>query len=328
MFWYTYIYFFTLGEREVSIAILSMTAILSTVDSLSSVVFLPYMSRFKSQYITAFFVGEGVCQLLPAIVSMIQGVGETPECRNTTVYVFNNDTGVNETEYKVEAIYPDPRFSVRTFFIFISGVMICSGVSFTFLHFLPYCRKEHVHSGSTEKDSVAMNSADLQADAILLRENSVKEEKDVSATNPMLSDHPGKETEKKRSEEDSKQKLTKADFIYCILVLAFSFGLMYGVLPGLQPYAALPYGNRAYNLAIRLGVAMNPTFSFLALFVSTRSKTVLNVLYAIGTCMFAYQVVLACLSPFPPLKGTATGETLAVSYVEDNARSPRPIISG
>ncbi len=313
-----------IGEQEVSLPILTITAILSTVDSMSTVTFLPYMSRYRPQYITAFFVGEGVCHVMPAILSMIQGVGESPECRNQTVYFYNESTGLNHTYYQVEAVFPDPKFSVRAFFIFMSCVMLSSGVAFTLLHFHPYFKKEQVHLGSPSDDppqEKPTTDSDLKVDAILLQErNSNKEnnfaedikEPDGSATDGMLNKHADPKTEEQK-DKLSKKKMTKTDFVYCVVMLLFSFGLMYGLMPGIQPYSFLPYGNRAYHLAVRLGLAMNPIVSFLALFVSTRSKVVLNILYAFGTCMLAYQVVLASLSPFPPLKGTVIGETIVVS---------------
>ena len=93
-----------IAGKEVSLAVMILTFILVSVDSLSSVVFLPHLSRFGAQYLTAFFVGEGLCQLIPAVVGIIQGVGEIPVCRNHTIFTYNETLMTNSTYYQIVPI--------------------------------------------------------------------------------------------------------------------------------------------------------------------------------------------------------------------------------
>ena len=86
----------------------------------------------------------------------------------------------------------------------------------------------------------------------------------------------------------------------------------YGISPGVHPYAALPFGDRAYNLGVRLSLVMNPLGSLLAVFVIVRSLKGLGLLTLIATLLEAYEVYLACASPDPPLKGTVIGEIIVV----------------
>ena len=307
------------GGREVSIAILTLTFFLAFVDSLSMVVFLPYLSRFSPQYITAFFVGDGFCQLAPAVVGIIQGIGESPDCQNHTVVIYNETTITNSTSYQIVPIYPDPRFSVQVYFIMMSCIMMLSGIAFTLIHYLPYFKKkrldtlvevdvtvvkENSHKLDSTKSTLIANVGDSVTPADQLHKGPIKSDDspdvDVKDTPMTLI-------------QDGNKKISRSDFWFCLVLITWGLGLMFGLMPGVQSYSALPYGNRAYNLSLRLGLAVSPIASFLALFVYTRSKAWISFVYLVGTAATVYQVVLACYSPHPPLKGRAEGEALVVS---------------
>lgn len=102
-------------------------------------------------------------------------------------------------------------------------------------------------------------------------------------------------------------------FFYLIFLIVWVNATMYGILPPIQSYACLPYGTRAYNLALRLGLSCNPIFSIVALLRPMSSLVGLGVLVGFGTVGVVYQVFLAVLSPEPPLTELAVGEVLAVS---------------
>ena len=308
------------GGREVSIAILTLTFFLAFVDSLSMVVFLPYLSRFSPQYITAFFVGDGFCQLAPAVVGIIQGIGESPDCQNHTVVIYNETTITNSTSYQIVPIYPDPRFSVQVYFIMMSCIMMLSGIAFTLIHYLPYFKKkrldtlvevdvtvvkENSHKLDSTKSTLIANVGDSVTPADQLHKGPIKSD-----------DSPGDDvddTAKALIQARKKKIISRGDFWFCLVLITWGLGLMFGLMPGVQSYSALPYGNRAYNLSLRLGLAASPIVNFLALFVYTRSKAWISFVYLVGTAATVYQVVLACYSPHPPLKGTAEGEALVVS---------------
>ncbi len=303
--------------KEVSLAIMILIYILAFVDSLSTVVFLPYLSRFSAQYITAYFVGEGICQLIPAVVGIIQGVGETPDCQNHTIITYNETTMMNSTSYQIVPIYPNPKFSVQAFFIMMSCVMVLSGVAFTLIHYLPYFQKKRLDKlreiDVTKENSHKLDAAKSTATTDVGDVVTLPAEPHKGPNNS--DDNPGVNVEdtSNTSVQPGKNKLHRGDFVFCLVLLTWGFGLMFGFLPGLHSYSALPYGNRAYNLSIRLGIAINPIVTFLALFVYTKSKAWISFVYLLGTAAVVYHVVLACYSPHPPLKGTAEGEVVVVS---------------
>ena len=123
-----------------SVALLTLCALMSLVDCTSSVVFLTFMSYFPSQYLTAFYIGEGLSGLVPALIGLGQGVGSDPECRNQSV--FSNVT--NSSQYSVEAIYAPPAFSVSVFFFILFGLLCVSALAFTAIKFHPHCRRQMI----------------------------------------------------------------------------------------------------------------------------------------------------------------------------------------
>ena len=102
-------------------------------------------------------------------------------------------------------------------------------------------------------------------------------------------------------------------FIVLIVLIAWTNGLTNGILPSLQSYSCLPYGNQAYNLAVKLSVAVNPLACLLALFFQVKSLALLGLLGSLGTILSGYHIALAALSPLPPLVDLKSGAILAVS---------------
>ncbi|XP_078009966.1 solute carrier family 52, riboflavin transporter, member 2 isoform X2 [Phascolarctos cinereus] len=99
----------------------------------------------------------------------------------------------------------------------------------------------------------------------------------------------------------------------CLLgLLGATNALTNGVLPSIQSYSCLPYGRQAYHLAVVLGSASSPLACFLAMAVLYRSLPGLGALSLLGTFFGTYVMVLAALSPCPPLVGTSAGVVLVV----------------
>ena len=92
--------------------------------------------------------------------------------------------------------------------------------------------------------------------------------------------------------------------------------MQYGFSMAILPFAALPYGNRAYSLAERLGKCAFPLGAFLTVIYSPRSYVVASVLTLLATTCNVYLLVLACLSPYPPMLTSAMGEVLVVGRTD------------
>ena len=60
------------GEKH-SVALFALTVFTALNACTSSVLFMPYMGRFKEIYLVTYFIGEGLSGLLPSVVALIQG---------------------------------------------------------------------------------------------------------------------------------------------------------------------------------------------------------------------------------------------------------------
>ncbi len=298
-------------ERSTSLILLCF--FLAMVDTTSSVVFLPYMAVFKLQYMSAFYIGEGMSGFLPAMVGLIQGIGSDPDCRNIST-VVNGTDGENVTEYNIVPFYDEPLFSVEIFFVFLLCMLTVSGLSFTILNFTGYCQQEMiVHKPGKKSYDFAYQNKGATLDTDEALNGTVVPVSDTKAetSNTEEPNEPAHLDEVGRNKESFS--LTKLQFALVFLASVVINGLSNGVIPSTASYSGLPYGNRAYNLSTRIGMAANPTACFIALFFPCYSLITLGVLVFGGIALAGYQLYLADMSPFPPLQDEPSGEFLAVS---------------
>uniref|UniRef100_A0AC35TZP0 Riboflavin transporter n=1 Tax=Rhabditophanes sp. KR3021 TaxID=114890 RepID=A0AC35TZP0_9BILA len=115
-----------IGGTEHSLYFLISIAIMSLPCTMSDVIFLPFISRFKSNnLVITFFLGMGLSALIPALGTFIQG---TEGVSNVTLpVVFANGTSGFE-EYQLKT---HPLFDVKQFLVGIS--IIASIPLFAFL---------------------------------------------------------------------------------------------------------------------------------------------------------------------------------------------------
>lgn len=245
------------GNNPHSVALLSLSFLLSVVDCTSSVTFLPFMMRLQPRYLTTYFVGEGLSGLIPALVALIQGVGVV-QCKNATANA--NLSIVNYTEGtsgELEAHYQPANFSVQVFFLFLSIMMaMCLG-AFVMLNYYPAVVQEH-------KCEKYLGNAKHQekADISLTLQNHPAEQ------TPML-EHPEGPTNKPRS-TFGKGTYNRVEVVFIFVVLAWVNALTNAVLPSVQSYSCLPYGNQAYHLATAMAAVANPVACFIAMFFPIR----------------------------------------------------------
>ncbi|KAL4238725.1 hypothetical protein ACF0H5_003432 [Mactra antiquata] len=271
-----------IGGVKRSTGLMLSVLLLSLVDCTSSVVFLPYMSLFKPQYISALYIGEGLSGLVPSLVALGQGVGKT-DCINTTV---------NSTHQIVEKYLP-PRFPVEDFFYFLFSIMLICGISFTLLNYLPYCKMEHVagHRDFSYKDDL------VPSDTVLHRNTEFQQETTI------LND----DTRYKLERPISKTKLT-----FFLVTIGVINAMVNGVLPSISTYATIPYGSEAYHLSVTLSNIANPLACFVAFFLPVISTKVIGGTAIIGVAAGLYILVMATLSPFPLLVNETSGSAIIV----------------
>lgn len=242
------------GNAVHSVALLSLSFLLSVVDCTSSVTFLPFMMRLQPQYLTTYFVGEGLSGLIPALVALIQGVGVV-QCKNATANA--NFSMANYTGGGLEAHYQPANFSVQVFFLFLSTMMaVCLG-AFVMLNYYPAVVQEHKREKYLDE-----TKQQEKADISLSLQNQPAEQ------TPML-EHPEGPANKPCS-TFGKGTYSRAEVVFIFVVLAWVNALTNAVLPSVQSYSCLPYGNQAYHLATAMAAVANPVACFIAMFFPIR----------------------------------------------------------
>ncbi|KAL2080127.1 hypothetical protein ACEWY4_023920 [Coilia grayii] len=264
--------------RKHSLAFLLLSFILAFVCCTSNVSFLPFMFRYPPQYIRTFFIGQGLSALFPCMVALGQGVGKL-EC------VEVNGT-VQPHQYK-------ENFPTQNFFWFLFVMLAVSGLCFAALSRRISGDTEAVQEVTTPDPEPQVDEGHPLQNGGLVSKEEVELEKPEVAL------------------ETSVTFWTPRN-IYLLVLLGLSNALTNGVLPSVQTFSCLPYGNMTFHLSVILGNIANPLACFVAMFVLLRSSVGLGVM-AFAGCVFAsYLMALAALSPCPPLLGSAAGISLVV----------------
>ncbi|XP_040544133.1 solute carrier family 52, riboflavin transporter, member 3 [Gallus gallus] len=281
-----------------STAFLILTFFLALVDCTSSVTFLPFMMQLQAQYLTTFFIGEGLSGLIPALIALGQGSGIS-SCANVSQMV--NITSDNETMegtiFRMETRYLPARFSTLIFFLLMTAMMVACLVAFFFL-----TRQPKVWELSQQQlcpSTIILNSFDqiLEDDGGTGRGEGYSCPK--STKRPMET-HP----------EKVSYSVAKLAFIY--LLITWVSSLTNGVLPSVQSYSCLPYGNTAYHLSATLSSMANPLACIVAMVLPSRSLALLGTLSLAGTGFGAYNMAIAVMSPCPLLQHSQWGDAIII----------------
>ncbi|KAM4568882.1 solute carrier family 52, riboflavin transporter, member 3-B isoform 1-T3 [Fundulus diaphanus] len=289
----------TIASSQHSVPLLILSFLLSVVDCTSSVTFLPFMMRLRPQYLTTYFAGEGLSGLVPAVVALIQGVGVV-HCENATLAV--NLTAPNSSvasSGELQAIYQPAKFSVQVFFIFLSAMMVVCLVAFILLNLHP--------AVSRERKSDRYFSPDMESEK---KEQGFSLHAQTPEQKPMIS--PREVAGKEPRSLFGKGTYSNLEVVFIFVVLAWVNALTNAVLPSVQSYSCLPYGNKAYHLAATMAAVANPVACFIAMFIPVRSLIFMGGLTLFGTGFGAYIMAMAALSPCPLLVHSTSGTAVIV----------------
>ncbi|KAG8567220.1 hypothetical protein GDO81_013543 [Engystomops pustulosus] len=279
-----------------STGFLILTFFLSVVDCTSSVTFLPFMMQLQPKYITTYFIGEGLSGLIPGLLSLIQGVGMI-KCVNVTQNENETLAWLNATDdYHIVTQYLPANFSVQIFLFLLSIMMVFCLVAFFFL------------TRQSQKDS---SSTSLLQSMVTLNSYSTND----------LSCNTGPSDQSKSTEDiihnsetssDNKVNYSWGHYVLIYFLTGWVNALTNGVLPSIQTYSCMPYGNLAYHLSAALGSMANPLACLIAMFLPSRSLMFLVLLSVVGTGFGAYNMMTAVMSPCPILQNSHWGIVLIV----------------
>ncbi|XP_062533432.1 solute carrier family 52, riboflavin transporter, member 3-B-like [Armigeres subalbatus] len=261
-----------------SVAIFVCVFALALVGCTSSVLFMPYMGRFRTIYLITYLIGEGLSGFLPSIVALIQGVGGNAEC------IPNNST--DEDAPSFISYTPPPRFGSMEYFIFVFVVLIISTVAFTILDSHPRCRKEYAAVVINHGNDYTYETGQSSADSVSTTEQTKLEKSKI---------------------------LSNRNYTYLMVLLGILCMFGNGIFPSIQSYSCLPYGNVAYHLTVTLSTMANPVACFLAVFLPHTSIRAITSISLASVVFAAYALTTAFMSPSPPLMGQAIGDVLVIA---------------
>ncbi|XP_066930977.1 solute carrier family 52, riboflavin transporter, member 3-A-like isoform X2 [Clytia hemisphaerica] len=287
-----------IGGTSYSSALIGLSFFLALVDCTSSLTFLPFMAYFPAKYMTAYYIGEGMSGFLPSIIALIQGIGgQSYTCNSHTnlkniTLISGNMVLRNVTESVPYYYYSEPRFSTRIFFICIGIMMLVSLASFVLL--VRIKKGTQLRIQKTKENNYPLKNTGYTDDYDLapIRHD--------EQTPPIL-------------EGDSiKIKISKKKLIYLLVLNAIINGLSNGVLPALQSYACLPYGNNIYHLTLVISAIANPVCCFLYFFISLKSTIGISIGVLVYIVSAGFTIGIAATSPCPILNDSKFGGILVL----------------
>ncbi|XP_028393173.1 riboflavin transporter 2-like [Dendronephthya gigantea] len=262
-----------------SVVLMVLVFTMALVDCTSSVVFLTFMAFYDPRYVTALYIGESFCGLLPGLAAIIQG-SPTIVCNNSSDATSGNSTS---QQYDDSGLL----FSASAYFIILLVMILFSGSAFFALNFLPFAVKEQ--------------SAEVITAAVVPQHCN-----DATDRTELINEE--LETEVKCGSSCLSNRGLSFLFFLQAIVSAFSFG----ILPSLSPYAFEPYGMPSYHLVASLGPIASSFICFFTIWFRIKSRKTLLIASFVFLCAAVYQVILASQSPTPWLSKSDTGATLAV----------------
>lgn len=274
--------------QERSVVFFSIVFGFALVGCTSSVLFMPYFGRFRDIYLVTYLIGEGLSGLLPGILGLIQGVGGNAQC------VLNNSTNPDDRKY-IE-YYPPPRFSTQTFFIIISSLSIAALIAFILLDQLKSVRNEYCASVTQ-----------------IAHGNKYRYRHEPHSDSEVAEKSSNDNISEKPIDGERIKKLSVFNYRGLLTLLGAVCMFVNAIFPSVMPFGTLPYGNVTYHLSVTLSSIANPLACFIAVFITGTSIRNIITLSVISIPFIVYSLVIAVLSPNPPMIGNPIGEVLIVS---------------
>ena len=285
-----------IGGKEHSVALIALVFCVAFVDCTSSVTFLPFMAVFKKEYMSALFVGGGLSALLPSLLALAQDIPSSGDpCANYTNSNQSNATGSSNSS-------DDLHFGTNVFFFGLMIMMICSLLAFLGLNNFSFVKWEQIgvnfggDDDTVDHEPVASDSSqefeqpspNENGEFIPLGVSQIGDCHDVN--------HP-------------------AQLAFLLVIQIWIHAFSNGVIPSIQTYACIPYGNNIYFLALILASFANPLVSLLFHWLPTTKVSIVGLLSAVYTGLVAYILCVASLSPNPPQVDNNVGGSVIVSII-------------
>ena len=142
----------------------------------------------------------------------------------------------------------EPRFSVSVYFWLLFGTLLVSFLAFLVLEFWPSFQKERCgNEARSSKHKQHPQRSDLKAAFSLLEVN--RQALDAEIRYEYDGDLESEGDENGAVKRASRSTLDKVLLNVCIVLVSFT---LYGFLPGMSSYSAMPYGPEIMHLCVTL----------------------------------------------------------------------------
>lgn len=138
---------------EMHIALHTFTFIFATIGGFSSLVFMPYMKRFRGNYLFVFFFGQSLNDLLSNALAAIQGMWGSSEC------VYSDDEFPAFFRHTTK-----PLFQSHIAFMFTFPILAMSMAAFILLNKMKVCRDELVADNELNDVDTKQRSDPINSD--------------------------------------------------------------------------------------------------------------------------------------------------------------------
>jgi riboflavin transporter 2 len=266
---------FIFGQNR-SVSLLILSFFLSLLDCTSMVTFSDYMTRFRSEFTSAVFLGESLTTIIPSLLAIGQGNGQL-ECISSVI----NNTASN---ISTTAIYKTARFSVSIYFLCIFFLLTVSFGAFVLLQWT----------------KIAHNSMQvISKEPLVLEINNADTLDNTNDTN-------------KTATKSEQYKLTAPSYLLLSLACIYTSSVLFGVLLSISAYVLMPYGHRIFYL----GTILSPWMLLFVWLVGIRkpfvAKRYLLIMIILGSITFSFDLVISFKSPCPPFVNTTKGTVLVL----------------
>ncbi|XP_041354394.1 riboflavin transporter 2-like [Gigantopelta aegis] len=304
-------------EGEIhSIGLFAVIFVLGCSGRAYSIIFLSILETMKSEYVASYFIGEGIGLMVCPMLAFVQGAGHIT-CQLQLVgeenrLVISNESLVNRTEYKQQTVYEDPLFPVQVYILILAGTALVPLVSFILLNWNPLSLAGIIES-KRQSSFRAYDQDERDSDEYLLlpRQDHVTLPDDDHQ--PTELSHKSNIYEARYSFITWLRKHSHNAPDWYVLALAAFVQMQICAFPfALGTYYSLPYGHKTFHLIITIGNTAIAMASITGRFFSVTSWPIIGGITALSSSLSAYIVVVASLSPNPPLAGRLAGTIITI----------------
>ena len=225
----------SLFGSEQSVYLMLLCFLSAIADCMSSTTFLPFLHRYEPVYLNAYFTGEALTALLPALLGVTQGVGVS-EC----VPTFDSVSNTTSMEIRYQ-----PRFSVRTYFLLLSALPFGALLAFSALRLM--------RTGRSKGQPAVSRSRHHQSRVFILMDNisDIRSVEQTIASIERIEDRLRDEKRTARLPLGTRLKgfATSEAGVFLLIVFQCS-AMLYGACQGLNTFSLNAYSVDTFHYTI------------------------------------------------------------------------------